>query len=100
MGDYGKGYGLIMLIFGEFNVFSPTDARFILEKAYDALAKDGHLLLEVSTFSAVRSMGEQASSWYSAESGLFQTSPTFVSMRIFGMPSALWQLSVISSLMG
>ena len=75
MGGYGKGYGLILFISGEFNVFSPTDARSILGKACDALAEDGHLLLEVSTFSAVRSMGEQASLWYSAESGLFSDRP-------------------------
>jgi SAM-dependent methyltransferase len=37
--DYGQGYGLVMLIFGELNVFRPTDARFILEKAHRALAE-------------------------------------------------------------
>ena len=31
--DYGKGYGLIMLMFGEFNCFSRKDARAILETA-------------------------------------------------------------------
>jgi hypothetical protein len=31
--DYGAGYGLVKLIFGEFNVFRPGEARTILEKA-------------------------------------------------------------------
>jgi SAM-dependent methyltransferase len=73
--DYGQGYGLVMLIFGEFNVFRQTDARLILEKAHQALAKNGRLLLEVHTFSAVQAIGKQPASWYSAESGLFSDRP-------------------------
>jgi len=73
--DYGHGYGLVMLIFGEFNVFRPTEARSILEKAHRALEKDGRLLLEVHTFAAVRAIGEQPRSWYSTDSGLFSDRP-------------------------
>lgn len=72
--DYGTGYSLVMLIFGEFNVFSPKDARVILKKAHHALVDNGFLLLESHTFSAVRKMGGQ-SSWYSADSGLFSDQP-------------------------
>jgi SAM-dependent methyltransferase len=73
--DYGTGYGLVMLIFGEFNVFSPTDARAILEKAHHALAENGLLLLEPHTYLAVRKIGERSSSWYSASGGLFSDRP-------------------------
>jgi SAM-dependent methyltransferase len=73
--DYGQGYGLAMLIFGEFNVFRLTDARLILKKAFQALAENGHLLLEVHTFAAVTTIGKQPSSWYSSESGLFSARP-------------------------
>jgi SAM-dependent methyltransferase len=73
--EYGSGFGLVMLIFGEFNVFSPADARGILNKARDALEDDGLLLLEPHTYSAVRQEGQQPSSWYSAESGLFSDRP-------------------------
>lgn len=73
--DYGAGYGLVMLIFGELNVFRPGEARTILEKAYRALAPGGFLLLEPHTFEAVVKLGEQPSSWYSAESGLFSDAP-------------------------
>jgi SAM-dependent methyltransferase len=73
--DYGDGYGLVMLIFGEFNVFRPTEARGILEKAYRALAPHGFLLLEPHTFEAVLKIGEQPSSWYSVERGLFSDEP-------------------------
>src|SRR5512136_2789997 len=33
LAEYGEGFGLVMLIFGEFNVFRPSDARSILLKA-------------------------------------------------------------------
>ena len=73
--DYGAGYGLALLIFGEFNVFSPTDARAILRKAHRALAGDSLLLLEPHTFAAVRREGERRPTWYSAPSGLFSARP-------------------------
>ncbi|MBU0494572.1 MAG: class I SAM-dependent methyltransferase [Chloroflexi bacterium] len=72
---YGDGYGLVMLIFGEFNVFRPTETRGILEKAYRALVPNGFLLLEPHTFKAVLKIGEQPSLWYSAEKGLFSDGP-------------------------
>jgi SAM-dependent methyltransferase len=73
--DYGTGYGLVMLVFGEFNVFSPSDAMVILCKARGALTEGGILLLEPHTPSAVREVGQRASSWYSAERGLFSDRP-------------------------
>jgi SAM-dependent methyltransferase len=73
--DYGAGFGLAMLIFGEFNVFRPGDARLILRKAYEALAPGGLVLLEAHTFSVVQRLGEEAPSWYSAPSGLFSARP-------------------------
>ena len=44
--DYGSEFGLVMLLFGEFNVFSTLDARAIVRKASQALAGDGTLLME------------------------------------------------------
>jgi SAM-dependent methyltransferase len=73
--DYGDGYGLAMLIFGEFNVFTPQDARKILVKAFDALLPGGWLLLEPHTFEQVVQMGKEPASWFSEESGLFSSSP-------------------------
>jgi SAM-dependent methyltransferase len=72
---YGSGFGLVMLIFGEFNVFRPSDARAILRKSHRALAKGGMLLLEPHTSAAIRTMGRRAALWYSAERGLFSDKP-------------------------
>ena len=73
--EYGSGYGLAMLIFGEFNVFKPADAARIIEKAHAALDEGGVLLLEAHTSEAIREFGQRPASWYSAESGLFSDLP-------------------------
>ncbi len=73
--DYGDGYGLVMSIFGEFNVFRPENARAILEKARRALVPGGCLLFEPHPFDAVAELGEQPSSWFSTEKGLFSAEP-------------------------
>ncbi len=73
--DYGTGFGIAMLIFGEFNVFKPTDAARILRKAHASLSAGGMLLLEAHTYDAIRQFGSRRASWYAAESGLFSDSP-------------------------
>ena len=73
--DYGEGYDLVMLIFGEFNVFKPSDAYVILSKAARALKSGAYLLLEAFKFPAVQEMVAQPKSWYTAQSGLFSDKP-------------------------
>ena len=72
---FGHGYDLVMLIYGELNVFSPADAARLLRSAHDALSTGGTLLLEAHTFDAVRSMGQAPRVWSTAERGLFSTWP-------------------------
>ncbi len=84
--DYGRGYGLVMLIFGEVNVFKRGDATSILEKAHAALAPGGVLLLEPHTFAAVREMGERGAHWYSAGSGVFSDEPYLCLRESFWHP--------------
>ena len=69
--EFGAGFGLVMLINGELNVFSPVDARRILTKAHRALEEGGFLLLEPFTFAGVQSLGEAGRSWDSSLEGLF-----------------------------
>lgn len=73
--DYGEGYDLVMMLFGELNVFRPEDAQLLIQKAQRALNVGGVILLEVHSYFAVREIGEQAASWYSEESGLFSEQP-------------------------
>jgi hypothetical protein len=72
---YGDGYGLVMSIFGEFNVFRPEEAKAILAKAFRALNPNGFLLLEPHSLEKVMEIGKQPSSWYSTEKGLFSDEP-------------------------
>ncbi|MGC1375903.1 MAG: class I SAM-dependent methyltransferase [Anaerolineales bacterium] len=81
--DYGEGYDLVMLIFGEFDVFRAPDAESILKKSYNALKPGGQLLLEVSTVESVDQRGNQPSVWYSAKSGLFHPTPHLCLMESF-----------------
>jgi SAM-dependent methyltransferase len=73
--DYGGGYGLVMSIFGEFNVFRAAEAENILKKAFRALAPGGFLLMEPHSFEAVEEIGKQPRSWHTAEKGLFSDRP-------------------------
>jgi len=73
--EYGIGFGLVMLIYGEFNAFRPTDAGHILRQAFHALSEGGLLLLEVSKFESLEAEGKRGSSWYSSPGGLFSDRP-------------------------
>ena len=75
--DYGEGYNLAMMIFGQFNVFRRREARRILEKAFAALLPEGLLLLEPQRSGTVRRNGGARPSWCSvpSEEGLFSERP-------------------------
>ncbi len=86
--DYGAGfdsgfgqvapYDLVMLLYGEFNVFKPADSAAILAKARAVLAPGGKLLLEPHTFAALERMGRAAPGWWTAADGLFSPRPHLV----------------------
>jgi SAM-dependent methyltransferase len=73
--DYGKEHDLVMMLFGEINVFRKAELLKILQKAKSSLSKGGTLLLEAHTFEAVQNIGEGIPFWYSEESGLFSDKP-------------------------
>ncbi|MDR3038623.1 MAG: class I SAM-dependent methyltransferase [Candidatus Adiutrix sp.] len=62
-------FDCVLFVFGEFNEFSPDEARLILERAQSALAAGGFLLLETHTFEAVRESGQAPPSWWSCPEG-------------------------------
>ena len=73
--EYGHGYDLVMLIYGEFNTFRKPDALNILIKACKALKDDGRLLIELNSYSCLHSFGLTASNWHAAPEGLFSNHP-------------------------
>ena len=72
--DLGGPHDLAMMLYGEINVFPPSDALRLLERAHAALAPDGVVAVEFQRPEAVRE-GGQALSWYTAPSGLFSDAP-------------------------
>lgn len=66
---YGDGYGLVMMLFGQLNVFRRAEARSTLEQAFASLASGGLVLLEPQRFSTVEKNGRAGSSWYSCGEG-------------------------------
>lgn len=73
--DFGGGFDLAMLIFGELNVFPRRQAAGILARAGRALANDGALVIEAHTFAAIQRSGAGAPSWYASAGGLFGETP-------------------------
>ena len=76
--DAGNEYDYAMQIFGETNVFKPSDIRKILHKIYAALKPGGKLILEVHPYEVVKKIGQTATSWYAVENGLFSPHPHLV----------------------
>jgi SAM-dependent methyltransferase len=73
--EFSDGYQLAMFVFGEFNVFSKTDARHILQKTHRAVAPGGILLLEPHTYEVIQQIGEAQPWWAANPNGLFSDRP-------------------------
>ncbi len=75
--EFGDGFGMAMMLFGQLNVFRRNDAHAILKKAYAALHPGGRLLLEPQKFETIENGGKTGSSWSTCgpEGGLFSAGP-------------------------
>jgi len=73
--DFPGDQDLVMLIYGELNVFSASDAKCILSKAHDCLADTGQLLLEVHARGVIPTLGRKPRTWYTSKRGLWSGSP-------------------------
>jgi len=76
--EFGAGFDLVTMIYGQFNVFPRHQGMEILSKAHAALAPGGQLLLEVQSAAQVQKGGEAGPGWYSAPAGLFSDQPHLV----------------------
>jgi SAM-dependent methyltransferase len=86
--EYGGPYDLVMLLYGELNVFSPEDARGILELARASLARGGRVIVEVQTDPAVRTIGAAASTEELLDAGLFSDRRHRLRTRCEWVPAA------------
>jgi SAM-dependent methyltransferase len=79
----GENFDLVMMIYGQFNVFQRDQGLGILKNACRALNAGGALLLEVQSRRLIQKGGEAGPSWYSAQSGLFSSEPHLVLQENF-----------------
>jgi len=77
-GGFGDGLDLVMMIYGQINVFEREKATAILSGMSRALKPEGTLLLEPQTHAHIRGGGSPTTSWYTAPSGLFSAEPHLV----------------------
>ena len=73
--EFGNGYDLVMLLYGELNLFERDEAVELLRRCVTSLSPGGKLLLEVHSYDAVRRRGEAAPRWSVVQSGLFSDAP-------------------------
>jgi SAM-dependent methyltransferase len=73
--EYGDGYDLVTLLYGELNLFERHEAIALLKRCVASLAPGGMLLLEVHGYDAVRNRGQAAPRWQVVPSGLFSDEP-------------------------
>ena len=73
--EISGAFDLVMMVFGEFNVFKENEAASILEKTSSLLKDDGFLVIEAHTFEEIQRQGELPPSWQAMEKGLFLDCP-------------------------
>ena len=83
-----------MLIYGESNVYRPTEAKNILRHAHQSPVQGGCLLLEPRSFQLARETSGRLPSWY-AERGeaLLTPTRTRVLRRASGTVGHVWRRS-------
>ena len=73
--DFGGPYEAALFLYGELNVFPPSDALAILRRAAASLVPGGRLAIEPQTFDGVLALGEAPSAQEHLETGLFCARP-------------------------
>jgi len=73
--DFGGGFDLVLLLYGQVNVFRRAEAEDIVRRAAMALVPGGRLIVEIQTHDSVQAGGRLGSTWSSHESGLFSDRP-------------------------
>ncbi len=69
---------LVVLNYGQLNVFRRSEAAALLARTHGALRCGGQLLLEVQTEAQVRSADGAQPTWFAADGGLFAEGPHLV----------------------
>lgn len=76
--DYGKGFDMVMNLYGEFNNHTKADASKILKSINAALVENGLLLLELYPFDTIEEIGNKEPTWTSSEESRFSSKPHLI----------------------
>lgn len=74
-GDFGTGFDLVMLLYGQLNVFRREEATGIVRRAVKALKPGGVFVVEPQTHESVKNAGVARPTWSTHRAGLFSTNP-------------------------
>jgi len=69
--DFGSGFDLVLLLYGQINVFQRHEAENIVRRAVAALSPGGALIIEPQTYRQVETSGRAEPSWSNHRMGLF-----------------------------
>jgi SAM-dependent methyltransferase len=72
---FGTDFDLVMMLFGEFNLFRREEAIDLLGRSFDALRPGGYILVEGHLNREAKRQGEMLPFWQSSEKGLFSEEP-------------------------
>jgi SAM-dependent methyltransferase len=84
--DFGSGFDVALLLYGQLNVFRRDEARSIVSWAYAALRPGGVFIIEPQTYAHIRESGNSAPSWSGHEHGLFSARPHLLLTESFWDP--------------
>ncbi len=84
----GGPYDAALLLFGEFNAFSPTESSLILDRAAQVLKPGGCLVLEAHTSAYVEHIGRHEPTWTRATRSVFCDEPHLWLKEAFWDPNA------------
>jgi SAM-dependent methyltransferase len=73
--EFGGPYDLVMLLYGEFNVFSPSESAHVLAESWKSLNPSGSMLIETQTPEIVKAIGHAESTVEQSPPGLFSDRP-------------------------
>lgn len=73
--DFPQGSDLIMMLYGQINVFRRAEAASIVTRALASLNPGGRLLLEAQSADHVRDAGQAPPAWTAQPTGLFSHRP-------------------------
>ena len=70
--EFGTGFDLAMMLFGEFQTFAPPVAKLLLEQMRESVLPDGAVVLEVLANQRIKQIGEREASWRALATSVFK----------------------------